>query len=102
MRRETRLLRACQAGLVLGGSFALFAVLDVALAVVGIYPWTDPLPAIVRLALGLIIAALAFLIAAILWREREEQNLAGVTFSDAVIVLGFMLVGGFLLLGALR
>jgi len=102
MGRETRLLRAFQACLVLGGSFALFAVLDVALAVVGIYPWADPVPAIVRLVLGLVIAALAFLIAAILWREREEQNLAGVTFSDAVIVLGFMLVGGFLLLGALR
>jgi len=102
MRRETRLLRACQAGLVLGGSFALFAVLDVALAVVGIYPWTDIAPAVVRLVLGVIISGLAFLVAAMVWREREEQSLGAVKFSDAVIVLGFMLVGGFLLFGALR
>jgi len=102
MGRETRLLRAFQACLVLGGAFVLFAVLDVILAAVGIYPWADPLPAVVRLVLGVVIAALAFLIALLVWRERNERNLGGVTFSDAVIVVGFMIVGGFLLLGALR
>jgi hypothetical membrane protein len=102
MGRETRLLRTFQAGLVLGGSFALFAVLDVVLAAVGIYPWTDVAPAVVRLVLGIIISGLAFVVAGFVWREREEQSLGGVTFSDLVIVVGFMLVGGFLLLGALR
>jgi hypothetical protein len=102
MGHETRLLRAFQTCLVLGGAFALFAVLDVVLALVGIYPWSDPGPALVRLVLGVLISCLAFVVAALVWREREEQHLDGVTFSDAVIVLGFMLVGGFLLLGALR
>lgn len=102
MPRETRLLRTYQACLVLGGAFAVFVVLDVGLAVTGVYPWADVGPAAFRLVLGIAISLLAFVVAMLVWREREDRNLGGATFSDAVIALGFMLVGGFLLLGLLR
>jgi hypothetical protein len=102
MPRDTRLLRTYQACLVLGGAFAAFVLLDVGLAATGVYPWTDVGPAVFRLALGIAIAVLSFVVAMLVWRERDDRNLGGATFSDAVIALGFMLVGGFLLLGLLR
>ena len=102
MQRDTRLLRVYQACLVVGGSFAAFIVLDVLLALTGIYPWTDVGPSTVRLVLAAAIAALAFLAARRVWRQREDRDLGGATFADAVIVVGFMVVGGFLLLGLLR
>ena len=102
MPRDTMLLRVYQACLVMGGSFAAFIVLDVGLAATAIYPWGEVTPAVLRLALAALVAALAFVLAALVWREREERNLGGATFADAVITVGFMLVGGFLLLGLLR
>lgn len=102
MPRDTKLLRVFQACLVLGGAFAAFVVLDVVLAVTGIYPWGDTGPALFRLVLGLAVSVLAFVVANLVWRERDDQNLGGATFSDAVIAIGFMVVGGFLLLGLLR
>jgi hypothetical protein len=102
MQRDAMLLRAFRACLVLGGAFALFVVLDVVLALAGIYPWSDPGPSLLRLLLSAAIAALAFIVAALTWRGREERDLGGVEFADAVIVVGYMLVGGFLLLAAIR
>ncbi len=102
MGRDATFLRVYQGCLVLGGAFAVFAALDVGLALTGIYAWGDTGQPLLRLVIGIAISVLAFVGAGLAWREREVHDLGGATFADSVIAVGFMLVGGLLLLGVLR
>lgn len=102
MDRDARLLRRFQIGLVVGGAMAVFAVLDVVLGVTGTYPWSSAASAITRLGIAVVVALVAFESARRAWRQRLDRDLGGVTFADLVMVVGFMVVGGVLLLGLLR
>ncbi len=102
MDRDARLLREFQISLVVGGAITIFAVLDIALAATGIYPWSRIQAAAAQLVIAVVAAALAFGNARHVWRQRSARDLGGVTFSDGTIVVGSMVLGGVLLLGLLR
>jgi hypothetical protein len=102
MDRDARLLREFRLSLVAGGAMTVFAVLDIALAATGVYPWTDIGPAAARLGIAAAIAVLEFGNARRVWRQRAIRNLGDVTFADLVMVVGLMAVGGVLLLALLR
>jgi hypothetical protein len=101
MNRDTRLLREFQISLVTGGATAVFAVLDIGLTVTGILPWGSVGPAAARLAIVLVVAAIAFANAGRVWRRRGDRDLGGVTFADASLIVGFSVLGAILLLGLL-
>jgi hypothetical protein len=102
MNRDARLLREFQISLAVGGAIAVFAVLDVALAATGIYPWSRLESAAAQLAIAIVAAALAFGNARHVWLQRSARDIGGVTFADGTIVVGSMVLGGVLLLGLLR
>lgn len=102
MDRDASLLREFQISLVAGGAMVAFVVLDVVLAATAVYPWGDAGPAVARVGIAAVLAALAFGNARRVWRQRADRDLGGVTFNEAVMVLGFMAVGGVLLLAMLR
>ncbi len=102
MDRDARLLRQFQASVAVGGAMGVFALLDIALAATGIYPWNGIGQALAWLGVAGIVAVIALANARRVWQQRTERTLGGITFADFVMVVGFMIVGGVLLLGLFR
>jgi hypothetical protein len=97
MDGDARLLLEVRLSVVTGGALLVFSVADAGLGAAGIMPSEG---STLRVAVGLLLAALALLNALRAWRKRSRHVVGEITFAEAILVAGLAFVGGIVLLGA--
>jgi hypothetical protein len=100
MERDRWLLLGFRLCVVASGALLVFVLLDVALAVTGVLTLDGT--SLVRVVVCAVVGVLAALAALVVRRGRDELALGRLTFTEAILVSGLALVGGIVLLGALR